>query len=264
MDSPANGMSRERRDQELFDRIARRYARKDSCASSALARRNKLFSALKPILEKSGTLGTMVDVGCGIGGPAKYLAGRYERYIGIDHSPELIELARACHGDNPRAEFIAANIKSEGLPSRVADVVLSDGALHHMSELDKVLESLGRIAKPGAFIVVIEPQNANPLIAVMRGARKLLDPAYSRDQASFSWEDLRCLFLSAGISDIAVDYQGFFSTPFAEVVLFPQAVFIPLSRLAGALDRWLQGKLPVALKKMSFNIVVSGHFPGGD
>ncbi len=254
-------MNREQRDRALYDRIAGRYARKDSMVSSATVRRDKLLFALAPVLERGGNLGTVVDIGCGVGGPAKYLEGLYERYIGIDHSEELIKAARDFHRHNPRVEFIVANIKAEGLPRQVADLILSDGALHHMSELDKVMSSLVRLAKPGAFFVAIEPQNTNPVIMGMRRLRGLLDPAYSREQDFFSQKDLQNLFSTAGLSILAIGYQGFFSTPFAEVAMVPQALFIPVSRLASAMDRWLQGHLPAALKKFSFNIVATGQFP---
>jgi len=254
-------MTREQRDKTLFNRIASKYAWKDSSVSSALARKNKLISVLKPVLAVRPNLGTIVDIGCGVGGPAKYLVGYYERYIGIDYSEELIEAAKIFNLGNPKAEFIAASIKSKDLSQNVADVVLSDGALHHMTELDVVMESLARIAKPGAFVVVIEPQNANPLIRGMRWLRGFLDSTYSREQIFFSQGDLRNLFSVAGITDLSFDYQGFFSTPFAEVVMAPQALAIPFSRLASSMDRWLQINLPAVMKKFSFNIVAIGRFP---
>ncbi len=254
-------MTREERDKALFNKIAGNYARKDSCRSSALARRSKLTSILKPVLAMRPNLGTLVDIGCGVGGPAKYLAGNYERYIGIDHSEELIAAARIFNLGNPKADFIAASVKSKELPQNVADVILADGALHHMTELATVMASLARIAKPGAFVVAIEPQNANPFIRGMRWLRGFLDPTYSREQIFFSQGDLRDLFSGAGITDLSFAYQGFFSTPFAEVVMAPQALAVPFSQLASFLDRWLQENLPAAMKRISFNIVATGRFP---
>jgi SAM-dependent methyltransferase len=254
-------MTREERDKILFNRIAGKYARKDSRPSSALARRSKLVSILKPVLAMRPNLGTLVDVGCGVGGPAKYLAGNYERYIGIDHSEELIAAAKTFNLGNPRAEFVVASVKSQDLPRNVADVILADGALHHMSELAAVMASLARIAKPGALVVAIEPQDANPFLRGMRRLRGFLDPTYSREQICFSRDDLRDLFSSAGITDLSFAYQGFFSTPFAEVVMAPQALAVPCSRLAISLDLWLQKNWPAAMKRISFNIVVTGRFP---
>jgi len=243
----------------LFDRIARRYARKDGVASSVLARRHQLLAAIEPVLEQLPNLGTIVDVGCGVGATAVYLADHYEHYIGIDQSEEMIKAAIVFNRGNPKAEFIAENVKSRDLPQNVADVILSDGALHHITELDKAMDALTRIAKPGAFLVVREPQNGNPLLQVMRWIRGVVDSSYSREQVFFSETSLREL-LSHNVTDIAVEFQGFLSTPFAQVVIHPQALAIPLSRVAISIDRWLGARLPEPLKKFSFNIIVIGRF----
>jgi len=252
---------REQADQELFDTIADRYARKDVVASSSLARKNQLLFALQPILDQSPNLGTVVDVGCGVGAPARYLEGHYERYVGIDQSEEMIKAAATFNRGNPRAEFMAKNIKSRHLPQNVADVILSDGALHHITELDHAMGSLARIAKPGAFLVVREPQTGNPLVQTMRRVRGIVDSAYSEEQVFFRERDLRSLFASHNITDLSVRFQGFLSPPFAQVVMHPQALTVRLSKLAVSIDRWLNAHLPAPLQKLSFNIVVIGRFP---
>ncbi len=252
-------MTREQADRDLFDRIASRYARKDLVASSTLARRHQLLAAIEPILDQLPNLGTIVDIGCGVGATAAHLVGHYERYIGIDQSSEMIEAAIAFNRGNPKAEFIAENVKSRDLPQNVADVILSDGALHHITELDKALDALVRIAKPGAFLVVREPQNGNPLLQAMRWIRGIVDASYSREQVFFSEASLREL-LSHNVTDIAVEFQGFLSTPFAQVVMRPQFLSVPLCRAAISIDRWLDARLPAPLKKLSFNIIVIGRF----
>ncbi|MBU0703267.1 MAG: methyltransferase domain-containing protein [Chloroflexi bacterium] len=253
-------MTREQADRDLFDRIARRYARKDIVASSSLARKSQLLAAIKPVLDQLSNLGTIVDVGCGVGAPARYLAGHYERYIGIDQSKEMINAAITFNRGNPKAEFIAENVKSRDLPQNVADVILSDGVLHHITELDEALNALLRIAKPDAFLVVREPQNGNPLLQALRWGRGIVDPSYSGEQIFFSERDLRELFSNHGVMDISVEFQGFLSTPFAQVVIPPQLLSVPLCRAAISIDRWLDARLPGSLKKLSFNIIVIGRF----
>jgi SAM-dependent methyltransferase len=253
-------VTREQADRALFDRIASRYARKDSIASSSLARKSQLLFAVRPVLDELPNLGTVVDIGCGVGASARYLAGHYERYIGIDQSEEMIRAAIAFNRGNPRVEFIAENAKSRDLPQNVADVILSDGALHHITGLEDVMDSLVRIAKPGAFLVVREPQNGNPFLQAMRWIRGIMDPSYSREQIFFSEGDLRDLFVSHGIMDLAVEFQGFLATPFAQVVMYPQALIVLLSRAAIQVDSWLNAHLPGPLRKLGFNIVLVGRF----
>lgn len=253
-------MTREQADRDLFDHIARRYARKDVVASSSLARKSQLLAAIKPLLDESPNLGTVVDIGCGVGAPARYLAGHYERYIGVDQSEEMIRAAAMFNRGNPKAEFIVESVKSRDLPQNVADVILSDGALHHITELDDAMDSLARIAKPSAFLVVREPQNGNPFLQAMRWMRGIVDSSYSREQIFFSEGSLRELFSNHGITDLLVEFQGFLTPPFAQVVMHPQALVVPLSRMAISVDRCLNVHLPAPLRKLSFNIVVIGRF----
>lgn len=255
-------MCRENDDRLLFDQIAGRYARKDLVPSSSLPRRSQLFSALRPLLDELPSLGTVVEIGCGVGAPAMHLEGYYERYVGIDQSEEMIEAALLFNQDNGRATFIAENVKSRDLPRDVADVVLSIGALHHMTQLEDVLVSLTRMAKPRAFLVVVEPQNGNPLIQAARSVRGIVDPAYSRQQVFFSEQELVELFADQGITVVSVAFQGFLTPPFAQIVIPPQVLSVPLSRFAVLADSWLERHLPDSLKKLSFNVVIIGRFEG--
>jgi SAM-dependent methyltransferase len=253
-------MTREQTDRALFNEIAYSYAQKDSVPSSSLARKAQLLSALTLILKRISYLGTVVEIGCGVGAPALYLSGRYERYVGIDQSEGMIEAARAFNRNTPQTEFIAVNVKSETLPRNVADVILSVGALHHMTPLDEVMVSLNRIARPGAFLVAIEPQNSNPLIQMMRWIRGIIDPSYSQEQIFFSTDELKNLFTRHSITEIEIDFQGFLTPPFAQVIIPPQFLTVPLVRLAIGIDRWLHAHLPTGLRRLSFNVVVIGRF----
>ena len=254
-------MSRESRDQALFDRIAARYARKDTVLSSSLARREQLLLALRPVLQQTKSLGMVVDVGCGVGAPAQYLAGLYDRYIGVDQAEALIEAARVLYQAYPQAEFIAANIKEAAIPPHSADLILSDGGLHHMTNLDEVMEILRHLAKPGGWFVAREPQNGNPLLQAMRWVRGRTDDEYSAEQSYFSPQEMHQLCARHGLTDVTVTRQGFFVPPFAQVIINPQALSVPLSRLSVRLDKGLDAWLPNPLKRLSFNLVAIGRFP---
>jgi len=251
---------KEQRDRILFDRIARDYARKDIIASSRIARKQLVLDAVRPLLSGVNSLGVILDIGCGVGAPARYLEGCYDRYIGVDQSEKMIEAARIFNQGNPRVEFIAGNIKTLELSVEPADLVLSVGALHHMTELDSVMGSLRRLARPRGFILAIEPQNANPLIQLMRKARARFDRSYSVEQIFFSGEQLSDLFNRSGIRNVSFEYLGYVSVPMAEVVMHPQFIFSPLSRMAARVDSWLAYHLPGILRRFSFKIAVRGEF----
>jgi len=250
----------EQRDQALFNQIATHYARKDVVHSSKLARRSQLLMAMEPVFAQTPHFGLVVDVGCGVGAPAAYLAGRYDSYIGIDQSTEMIEAARHFNRSQGNAKFIAANVKTVILPPHTADIILSIGTLHHVTGLDDVISKLAQLARPGARFVVIEPQNGNPVIQLMRWIRGKVDESYSSEQRFFSEQELVSLLSRNGVVDLEIGYQGFLTPPLAQVILNPQAIFVPLSRLAVQIDHWLARHLRGPLQKLSFNIVLIGTF----
>jgi SAM-dependent methyltransferase len=254
-------MSREQKDRLLFNGIANNYSKKDLILSSSLAREAQLNFALARYLENNQSLGTIVDIGCGIGAPARYLSGCYDHYIGIDQSVALIDCAKNFYRDFTNTSFYAENIKATKIESNVADFILSIGALHHMSELDKVFEKLVNIAKPDAIMIIIEPQSGNPVINLMRWIRGWVDKEYSREQISFSETNLKKLLDRHCLTDIKFTYQGYLSTPFAQVIVSSNIAIVTLSKWAIKLDQLLQSHLKGKLRKMSFNIIVTAKFP---
>ena len=251
----------ERKDRELFDRIAGNFASKDSVKSSSLARRYQILFAVQPILEKLGPDISIIDIACGVGAPAKYLLGSYKSYAGIDHSEAMIAAAVDFNKGNQQAQFVTGNIKAVDLPGQSADLILAIGALHHITELDKVMELLKRLAKPGAYFVAIEPYRGNPLVQLLRRGRTIIDRSYSDDQRYFSRQEIRELLLKHDMAEIGIYHQGFFSPPFAQVILRPQWLSVALSRLAIALDKLCDKFCPKMLKKLSWNIVIRFRFP---
>ena len=253
-------MKRPESDRRLFDSIASAYGRKDVVPVSRIPREAMLMEALRPLLAERNNLGRILDIGCGVGAPAEFLRGSYTDYRGVDHSGKLIAAARDFNKGNPQAQFLAADIEDIPDDWKGADLVLSIGALHHMADLDAVMGRLTELARPGGILEVVEPQRGNPLIQLMRWIRHRVDPAYSREQVFFSVRELLDLFGRHGVEKSSVQYTGFFSTPFAEVILRPNWLFLPLSRLATAIDRWLGRHLPRWLGWLSFKVVVRGRF----
>jgi SAM-dependent methyltransferase len=253
-------MSRQARDAQLFDAAAERYSRKDVVRSSSIARKAQLLHAVSPLLARSPGLGAIIEVGCGIGAAATYLQGHYERYLGIDHSPGMIEHARRFNQHVPGTTFLASDAPHAALPRDSADLILAVGALHHISDVDRTMAALRDAAKPGAWFVAIEPQNGNPLIQLMRGVRQNIDEHYSKEQVFFSEAALVGLLERAGLAEITTTYHGFLTPPFAQVVMNPQAVFEPLSRAAVRFDAWCAARLPHFVNRLTFNLIVRGVF----
>ena len=251
----------EKEDQELFESIAEKYAHKDYTKSSSIARKYQLMFAVMPVLKKLKSEITIVDIACGIGAPAKYLKGFYHSYIGIDYSVEMIKIAQSLYPDDKDVRFIASNIKDVKELEVKADLILAVGALHHMTEIDIVMESLKRIAGPGAYFVALEPQRGNPIVQLLRWLRGKIDRSYSESQRYFNRKELYDLMVENGMIDIETAFQGYLSPPLAQVVFQPQFLFAPLSSMIIWVDKFLDLCLPNFLRIFSWNIVVRCRFP---
>lgn len=262
--SPINNQNddKETRDRRLFDSIAAEYARKDRVPSSSIARKYQLLCALKPLIESRKNLGTIIEIACGIGAPASYLDGMYDRYIGIDYSEQQIAAARMFNKENSKASFMTANIKSVGQVDSRADLVLAIGALHHMTDHAAVFDSLKKLAKPGAHFIAIEPNRGNALIQILRGIRSKLDKGYSAEQQYYIAEELYSLADKGGLIEISVTPQGYFSPPLAQIIIPPQLLTTPLSCLLVMIDRLMDNGKSSLFKKLSWNLIVRAQFPG--
>jgi SAM-dependent methyltransferase len=250
---------REISDREHFDSIAERYGAKDVAASSRPARRRRVERTIAAVpIEK---FDRVLEVGCGAGFGAEYLCGRYRDYIGIDHSRRLIDLAREKNsGDGVR--FEAASI-SDFDPPWHFDLVFMIGVVHHLEDAAGALEMAAGWLAPGGYLAANEPQPRNPLVRAARRVRARWDASYSNEQDEISADRLRALFEGAGLEEITIAPQGYFSTPFAEVVLRPYTVMALLARLACAVDGLLENRDGPWSAALSWNLIGCGRAPFG-
>lgn len=244
-------------DRALFDRIAEQYCRKDLLPASRAARRQRLFQTLSAV--PLPTTATVLEVGCGAGFSAEYLQARIGGYWGVDYSEKLIQYARARHTGS-HIRFAAVPIQ-EFQPGQTFDLIFAIGLLHHLDDLDATLASLLPLLKPGGWFVANEPQPANPLISFARRIRKRIDANYSSDQKELTDRELRDACARHGLNSVRVLPQGFFSTPFAEVPLFPQWLTTPCSHLACLADRTLERLPGWLLQRLSWNLILAGQKP---
>jgi 2-polyprenyl-3-methyl-5-hydroxy-6-metoxy-1,4-benzoquinol methylase len=246
------------KDRDLFDQIAAKYLKKDLVPSSRRARKMRLFQTLRHCPQMPEL--DMLEVGCGTGFAADYLAGAYRSYTGLDYSQELIRYARARH-TRPNVTFQAIDFYQFS-PAQSYDSIFLIGVLHHMTDIPAAVNKCASLLKPGGCLVVNEPQSVNILFHALRKIRAKIDQAYSDEQEELTECQLTSLFRQAGLVQVSSAPQGFLSTPFAEVVIPPQVVSTLLSRLACSLDAILEDLPYGFLKKISWNIIVKGEKSG--
>lgn len=99
--------------------------------------------------------GTVLDVGCGDGRLGAMFLSRGHRVTFLDLSPAMLALARkqVSIENADRAEFIEGTLDS--IPAgRRFDLVLCLGVVAHVGSAEGTLESIARVAVPGAQIAI--------------------------------------------------------------------------------------------------------------
>jgi len=112
---------------------------------------------------------TVLDLGCGSGENLVPLARRGARVIGMDISPDLVELSRqrlSAYGLD--ASLRVGSAYATGLPASSVDVVFSMALLHHL-DLPSVRAEVDRILCPGGLFIIREPVRFSRTANLVRG-----------------------------------------------------------------------------------------------
>jgi phosphoethanolamine N-methyltransferase len=98
----------------------------------------------------------VLDIGCGIGGPAFLLAEKYGAYVvGIDIESEPIARAQRRAKElkiDSRCEFLLVEPGPMTFPDESFDVVLSSGVIMQIEDKRQVFEEALRVLKPGGSL----------------------------------------------------------------------------------------------------------------
>jgi SAM-dependent methyltransferase len=115
-------------------------------------------------------LGAVAELCCGRGEAARLLQDRVRRYIGVDVSAGLLEMARR---DLPAERFLFVQGDATMLPlvDRACDNVVMLGGIHHVPDRARLFAEVRRILKPGGKFFFREPADD---FALWRGIRKVI------------------------------------------------------------------------------------------
>src|SRR4051812_38656603 len=98
-----------------------------------------------------------VEIGSGLGRICKSLSARFERVIGVDISPEMIERSTELVG-GPNISFVLGSGSSlVGVDSGVADLVLTFTVFQHIPKvavIEAYLHEAARVLVPGGVLVM--------------------------------------------------------------------------------------------------------------
>ena len=104
------------------------------------------------LAEAGKITGRVLDVGCGTGENALYLAQRGLEVVGIDGAPRAIAKAEAkARSRGLRVAFEVADALALSIPSALFDTVIDSGLFHVFADEDRprLRDSLARVIHPG-------------------------------------------------------------------------------------------------------------------
>jgi demethylmenaquinone methyltransferase/2-methoxy-6-polyprenyl-1,4-benzoquinol methylase len=151
---------------DLFAAIARRYDLLNDLQSFGLHRRWKR-RVVELAAVQSGN--HALDLCCGTGDLALALARRGAEVTGVDFSPAMLEIAEArnkIRGPISEARypiFMPGDAQQIPFPDASFDIVTVGYGLRNLTNWEKGLDEMHRVAKPGARLIVLDfgkPANA--------------------------------------------------------------------------------------------------------
>jgi 2-polyprenyl-3-methyl-5-hydroxy-6-metoxy-1,4-benzoquinol methylase len=95
-----------------------------------------------------------LDLGCGLGHSAAWLADRGLHMLGVDFAQAAIEQACALHSTSPRLEFRTLDVTAPCDQLGQFDAILDRGCLHGISERAGYYRNLDLWLKPGGIFLL--------------------------------------------------------------------------------------------------------------
>ena len=140
-------------------------------------------------------IGVALDAACGTGRHAAYLASLGHEVIGIDCTPEMLEVAKA---KAPSARFETGDLTALPLPSDAVDLAVCTLALTHFTHLGQPIAEIARVVRPGGRVVL---SDVHPFMVMLGSQAVDMDDDSSGFTRNFIHQvsDYLAAFRSAGL-----------------------------------------------------------------
>lgn len=101
-----------------------------------------------------------LDIGCGTGSVAIPLAEKGFSVVAVDHSPEMIEIARRKAADKgviDKIRFVIGDAEKLDYPDDTFDLITCQGVMHHLTDRGPVLKEMRRVMRKSGYLYISEP-----------------------------------------------------------------------------------------------------------
>ncbi len=145
------------RQRVLYDRIADEY---QDAAEDMYARRYNQVFMREPLLGEVCLSGKdVLDAACGSEGITPYLLSRGARVTGLDISSREME---SYESRFPQCRAVCASLLDTPFDDASFDFVVMSGALHHLHpDVQRALDEISRVLRPGGLLCLIEPHSGS-------------------------------------------------------------------------------------------------------
>lgn len=107
---------------------------------------------------------SILDIGCGSGEVAQWLAEQGFAVVGIDYAPGAIEKAREQAGGHPTLSFEVLDICRSAMQGRTFDVFLDRGCFHNIPAVftSEYVRNVAASAAPDSRVLLLMPVSKQP------------------------------------------------------------------------------------------------------
>jgi ubiquinone/menaquinone biosynthesis C-methylase UbiE len=141
--------------------LEKRLVNRESHSQKNIEIAERFFSAM----ELEG-VGSVLEVGCGIGMVSAHLAERYGMKVaGTDYDPEQVALAKQKFPEKENLSFQVADAANLPFEDNEFDMVLSFMVLHHIGKWVQALEEISRVLRPGGYYLFNDLALSSPKFA---------------------------------------------------------------------------------------------------
>lgn len=150
------------------------------------------YQALESLIPPSLVI---ADIGTGTGYLLLQLARFAQKVIGVDHSTEMIALAKAkaVEAGIHNVEFRIGELDDLPMADNEVDAVFAGLVLHHAPDPQSAIEEMARIVKPGGTVTILDLQ---------RHEEEWMREELADTWLGFNETDLRRWFSKAGLGNM--------------------------------------------------------------